>query len=103
MASRGPPMRIARGSERELGGSGRIVAQEQLVAADARVVIDVARLGHADDRMDEQVGFFLLRGAERELVVCAVHRVAGLEGDDVAPALVREVVAEFGGCLAERL
>ena len=70
--------------EREHGRVLRVVRHERLVAADARVVVDVARLGHADDRVDEQVGAFFLRGAERELVVGAVHRVAGLEGDDLA-------------------
>ena len=66
--------------------SCRIFADEELVAADAGEVVDVAGLGHADDRMDEEVGFDLLRGAEGELDVRAVHRVAGLEGDDAAPA-----------------
>ena len=70
--------------QREVGRVLRVVGHERLVAANARVVVDVARLGHADDRMDEQVGFLFLRGAERELVVGAVHRVAGLEGDDLA-------------------
>ena len=70
--------------EREHGRVLRVVRHEGLVAADARVVVDVARLGHADDRVDEQVRAFFLRGAERELVVRAVHRVAGLEGDDLA-------------------
>ena len=65
-------------------------------------MVDVARLGHADDRVDEQVGFFFLGGAERELVVRAVHRVAGLEGDDLPPAALGELFAELGRRVAQR-
>ena len=82
--------------EREHRGVLRIVSHERLVAADARVVVDVARLGHADDRMDEQVGAFFFRGAERELVVGAVHWIARLEGDDFRPATLAEFFAELG-------
>ena len=87
---------MAKGTRAELGGAGRIFPDEELVAADAGEVIDVAGLGHADDRMDEEAGFDLFRGAESELDVRAVHRVAGLEGDDPAPALVGEVGAKLG-------
>ena len=80
----------------------RIVVHDRLVAADARVVVDVARLGHADDRVHEQVGLFFLGRAERELVVGAVHRVAGLEGDDLPPAALGELFAELGRRVAER-
>ena len=75
---------MASGSSDEHGRVLRIVGHERLVAADAGVVVDVARLRHADDRMDEQIGPFFFGGAERQLVVRAVHRVAGLEGDDLA-------------------
>ena len=41
-------------------------------------------------------------GAERELVVGAVHRVAGLEGDDLPPAALGELLAELGRRVAQR-
>ena len=109
LADDGVPDRFARAAhshrereQREHGRVLRIVRHQRLVAADARVVVDVARLGHADDRVDEQVRAFFLRGAERELVVCAVHRVAGLEGDDLRPAALAELFAEFLRRVAER-
>ena len=66
-------------------------------------MVDVARLGHADDRVNEEVRFDLLCGAERELDVRAVHRVAGLEGDDAAPAASGELFAELGRRRRRRL
>ena len=49
-------------------------------------MVDIARLGHADDRMEEEVGLRLPRGAESQFLVGAVQRIARLEGDDLAPA-----------------
>ncbi len=74
----------------------RIFPDEELITADAGEIIDVAGFGHADDRMDEEAGFDLFRGAEGKLDMRAVHRIACLEGDDAAPALVGEVGAKFG-------
>ena len=53
--------------------------------------------------MDEEAGFDLLRGAEGEFDMRAVHRVTSLEGDDAAPALVRKIGAKLGGCLTQGL
>ena len=55
-ASRGPPMRMASGSSDSERGLARVVLQQRLVAAHARVVVDVAGLGHAHRGVDEQVG-----------------------------------------------
>jgi hypothetical protein len=63
-----------------------VAIHDRLVAANPRVVVDVTRLGHADDGMDEEVGLHLLGRAQGELVVGAVQRVTGLEGDHPAPA-----------------
>src|SRR5258706_1397102 len=46
--------------------------------------------------MNQQVGFNLLRGAEREFNVGAVHRIAGLEGDYLPPAHAGELRTHFG-------
>ena len=92
-----------KGDEGELGGAGRIFPDKELIAADAGEVIDVAGLGHADDGMDEEAGFDLLRGAEGELDVRAVHRVAGLEGDDAAPALAWRKSARSSAGVSRRV
>ena len=89
------------GHKGELGGPGWIFSNEELVAADAGKVIDIAGPGHADDRMDEETGFDLLRGAEGEFDMRAVHWVASLEGDDAAPTLVRKFGTKLGRGLAE--
>ncbi len=59
-----------------------VVVNQGAVAADAREVIDVAGLGHADDRVDQQAAADLLGRALGQFLVGAVQRVAGLEGDD---------------------
>ena len=75
--------------------AGRILVEHRLVAAHAGEVVDVAGLGHADRRVDQQVRLRLAGGAEGQLLVGAVQRVAGLEGDDAAPAELAEVGAEL--------
>ena len=96
-------MRIASGSRlkrRRLLGIG---LDQVLVAAHAREVIDVAGLRHADDGMDQQVRLDLLRRAERELLVRAVHRIARLERDDAAPAELLKAIAQLLRSVAQVL
>ena len=59
-------------------------------------MVDVARLRHADHRVQEQIGLELLGGAQRQLDVSTVQRVAGLEGDDAPPPEAPEAFAQFG-------
>ena len=59
-------------------------------------MVDVAGLGHADDRMDQEPAADLLCGSLGQLLVGAVERVAGLEGDDLGPAQVLEVRPQLG-------
>jgi hypothetical protein len=94
-ASRGPAMRIARLSSDSVVVAAGILVEHRLVAAHPGEVVDVARLGQADDRMDQQVGLGLLGGAEGQLLVRAVQRVAGLERDDLAPAELAEQRAQL--------
>jgi len=68
-----------------------------LVAAHPRVMVHIAGLGHADHGMDQQVGFRLSGGPESQLLVGTVHRVAGLECHDLAPAEFGKPLTEFGG------
>ena len=79
---------------------GRVLVQHRLVAAHAGEVVDVARLGQAHDRVDQQVGLRFAGGAEGQFLVRAVQRVAGLEGDDLAPAQLAEIGAQFVGRVA---
>ena len=60
-------------------------------------MVDVARLGDAHDRMDQQAAADLLGRALGQLLVGPVERVAGLEGDDLRPTLVLEVLAKLLG------
>ena len=73
-----------------------VVVDQGPVAADAGEVVDVAGLGHADDRVDQQPAADLLGRALGQLLVGAVQRVAGLEGDDLRPAERLEVLAQLG-------
>ncbi len=59
-------MRMASGSSDSERGLLRVLLEDVLVAAHARVVIDIAGLGHADHRVDQQVGLDLTGGAERQ-------------------------------------
>ena len=52
--------------------------------------------------MDQQIGFDLLGRAEGKFHVRAVHGIAGLEGDDAAPAQASEFGAQFRGSQAQR-
>ena len=63
-----------------------VVPHDRLVAAHAGKVVNVARLGHADNWMDQQVCFSQLRGANRQFDVRAMERVPGLESHHLAPA-----------------
>ena len=83
--------------EREVAHAVRVLGHDGLVHAHAGVVVDVAGLRHADDGVDEDVGLSLARGADGQLAVRAVHGVAGLEGDDLAPRELFEVCTELGG------
>ncbi len=47
--------------------------------------------------MNEKIGFDLLGGAHGEFDMGAVHRIAGLEGDDARPSQTAEFSAQFGG------
>ena len=89
--------RHAHGEVQERHGGGRlwVFVQNCFVAAHAGEVIDVARFGHADNRVDQQVGLRLFCGAEGQFLVRAVQRIAGLEGNNLAPAQFAEVGAQF--------
>ncbi len=82
-------MRMAKGNSDERGRGVRVTLQHGLVAAHPGVVVDVARLGHPDRGVDEEVGLDLASGSQRQLDMGAVHGVAGLERHDPLPARAR--------------
>ena len=103
LADDGVPDRLARpahphreGQQRQHRRLARVAVQQRLVAAHPRVVIDVPRLGHPHDGVDQQVRLRLLGRAQGQLLVGAVHRVAGLEGDHLRPTQLAELRPELG-------
>ena len=91
--------------ERQHGSSTvplRVLGEQQLIAAGADEIINVARLGHTDRGMDQQIRLDLLGGAHGQFDVGAMHGIAGLEGDDTGPAQAAEFGAQFGGSQAQR-
>ena len=103
LADDGVPHRLAGAAhahgqrqQRHLGRRFRVVVEDGLVAAHPGVVVDVARLGEADHRVDQQVGLDVLGRPHRDLLMGAVHGIAGLEADDPAPACPGEVIAQLG-------
>ncbi len=66
-------------------------------------MVHIAGLGHADHRVDQQVRFDLAGCKMRDLLVCAVHRVAGLERHHLAPAELLEARPHFGRAFAQVL
>ena len=73
-----------------------ISRQQRLVAPHPRVVVDVARLGHPDDGVNQQAGLDLLGRAQGQLLVGAVHRVAGLERHHPGPPQLGEGAPQLG-------
>ena len=78
-----------------------VVVDQRLVDADAGVVVHVAGLGHADDRVDQERAAHLGSGALGQLFVDAVQRVAGLEGHHVGVPHALEHLAHLGGRAAQ--
>ena len=103
------PERLARSGQAHCEGEKRqqgprrvvVLLDERLVDADARDVVDVARLRQADGGVDQQRPVALGRRPLRQLLVAAVHRVSRLEGDDVRSAQRGEARAHFLGRQAQ--
>ncbi len=99
----GPSHAHGQGQQRQHGGVHRVAVQHRLVAPHPGVVVDVARLGHAHARVDEQVGLQLGRGPPGQLHVGPVHRVAGLERHHLAPPQAGELGPQLGRGQPQRL
>ncbi len=82
----------------EHGGVFRVVGHQRLVAADSGVVIDVARFGHSNDRVNEQIGIRLFGRAQGQFLMRPMHRVSGLESDNFVPTMLGKFLSKLFGC-----
>ena len=87
---------------RQLDRPVRVFREQQLVAARADEVIHIARLRHSDGRMNQQVRLDLFRGTHGQFNVCAVHGVAGLEGNRAGPSQAAEFCPDIRRSEAQR-
>src|SRR5436305_9859824 len=67
-----------------------------MVTADAREVIDVSQLFQSHCRMNKQSCFSLFACAEGQFNMGPMHGIAGLKGDNSAPALPGKLLPQFG-------
>lgn len=95
LAGSGHPHR--EGQEGERSHALGVRANDGLVNADTREVVNISGLRESDDGVDEDVGVLLTGSTNGELSVGSVHRVAGLERDDAGPRELVEVGSELGG------
>ena len=63
----------------------RVLREQELIAPNAREVIDVAKLGHPNRGMNQQVSFDLFRCAESQFHVRAMHGITRLKCHHTAP------------------
>jgi hypothetical protein len=64
-------------------------------------VVNVTGLGETDDGVDKHVGLSGAGSNDGQLTVSAVHRVTGLESDNLGPAELLEVSADLSRSVAE--
>lgn len=74
---------------------------KSLVSSDTSVVVNISRLGKTDNGVDEDVGSSLTGSSDGKLSVGSVHRVSGLESDNLSPGELVEMGSELGGGVSE--
>ena len=80
------------------GGHTRGVGLQQLeVDTDTGEVIDISRLGHTDNGVDEHVGLGVTSSTEGQLTVRAMHGVTGLESNNTNVAVLAEGSPDLTG------
>lgn len=72
-----------------------VLGHDRLVYPHSRIVINVARLGKADHRMNQDVNLMLACRSYGQLAMSSVHGIASLEGDDFTPCQFLEVGSEL--------
>ena len=65
-------------------------------------MVDIAGFGQPDDRVDEDVGPSLSGRADGKLAMGAMHRVAGLKGNNFAPREFMKVSTKLRGVVYDR-
>tara|TARA_R110002003_G_scaffold202_10_gene15724 strand:- start:8922 stop:9542 length:621 start_codon:yes stop_codon:yes gene_type:complete len=73
----------------------RVARHQRLVDADTCEVIDVTRLGETDNGVDQDIGLASPRSANSQLTMSAVHRIPGLESNNLLPAELVEVQTQL--------
>lgn len=108
LSNDGVPKSLARSThshgqrqESQVSRSVRVSGHQAGVHSDTRVVVDITWLGHTDNRVNQDVGLTLSSSSHSELTVSSVHWVTSLEGNDVAPSDLAEVVSQLGGSVSE--
>lgn len=89
------------GQEGKVGHTLGVRGHESLVSSDTSVVVNISGLGKADNGVDEDVGSSLTGGSDGKLSVGSVHRVSGLESDNLSPGDLVEMGSELGGGVSE--
>ena len=94
-----------KGEEGKVTHAVRVLRHDGLVHTDAGVVVDVAWFSQTNNWVDEDVRLTLACSTDRQLTVCTMHRVAGLESDNTTPSEFLEMCTELsrGICHAEKV
>lgn len=89
------------GQEGKMGHTLGIRGHESLVSSDSSVVVNISGLGKTDNGVDEDIGSSLTGSSNGKLSVGSVHRVSGLESDNLSPGELVEMGSELGGGVSE--
>ena len=63
--------------------------------------MQVARLGHADRGMQQDICLCLLGRLQSDLTMHAVHRFTGMKADDILPAHLDKQMTQFLWCVTQ--
>ena len=74
-----------------------VLGHDGFIYPNASVVIDVAGFCQPHDGVDENVGSTIAGGSNGKFPVCTMHRVPGLESDDLTPRELSEMRTKFRG------
>ena len=80
-----------------------VLGHDGFVHSDTGVMIDVARFCQPHDGVDEDVSLTLTSSSDGQFPVRTVHRVPGLESDDLAPSKFLEMRTKLGGSVCPRV
>ena len=77
----------------------RVFRHNGLVDADASVMVNIAWLGQPNNGVNEDIRLALTGCQDGQFAMSAVHRVAGLKGNNFAPSKFVKVRAKFCRCV----